>query len=69
MDLDQNARSRPASRGVLVERVTKQGWTVRGAAESLGMSERRAGVWLARHRAEGDRGLQDRSVRAHRVPR
>jgi len=68
MDLHQNARSCPASRAVLVERVTKSGWTVREAAVSLGISERRAYVWLARYRAEGQAGLRDRSSRPHRTP-
>lgn len=68
MDLHQNARSCPASRAVLVERVTKSGWTVRKAAVSLGISERRAYVWLARYRAEGQAGLRDRSSRPHRTP-
>jgi transposase InsO family protein len=69
MDLHKNARSCPASRAVLVERVTELGWTVRAAAEALGMSERRAHVWLARYRVEGEVGLQDRSSRPHRVAR
>jgi len=68
MDLHQNARSCPASRAVLVERVTQSGWTVREAAVSLGISERRAYVWLARYRAEGQAGLRDRSSRPHRTP-
>ncbi|HUK13834.1 MAG TPA: leucine zipper domain-containing protein, partial [Thermoanaerobaculaceae bacterium] len=72
MDLHQNARSCPASRVVLVKRVRELGWTVRSAAAAVGMSERRAYVWLARYRAEGEEGLQDRSSRprrmAHRVP-
>jgi transposase InsO family protein len=68
MDLHQNARSCPASRVVLVERVTKSGWTVREAAVSLGISERRAYVWLARYRAEGEAGLRDCSSRPHRTP-
>jgi transposase InsO family protein len=67
MDLHQNARSCPASRAVLVERVLWQGWTVREAAESIGISERRAYVWLARFRVEGQAGLHDRSSRPHRV--
>jgi transposase InsO family protein len=68
MELHQNARSCPASRALLVERVTRQGWTVREAAEVIGMSERRAYVWLARFRAEGAAGLRDRSSRPHCVP-
>lgn len=67
MDLHQNARSCPASRGVLVGRVLRQGWSIREAAASIGMSERRAYVWLARFRAEGEVGLRDRSSRPHRI--
>jgi transposase InsO family protein len=67
MDLHKNARSCPASRAVLVERVLGQGWTVGEAAESIGLSERRAYVWLGRFRVEGEAGLQDRSSRPHRV--
>jgi len=69
MDLHQNARSCPASRALLVERVMKQGWRVREAAEGIGLSERRAYIWLARFRQEGTVGLRDRSSRPHRVPR
>ena len=67
MDLHQNARSCPASRAVLVERVVTQGWTVLEAAGSIGMSEQRAYVWLSRFRAEGQAGLHDRSSRPHRI--
>jgi transposase InsO family protein len=69
MDLHQNARSCPASRALLVERVTKRGWSVREAATGIGLSERRAYVWLARFRREGMVGLRDRSSRPHRVAR
>ena len=69
MDLHQNARSCPASRALLVERVTKLGWTVREAAGSIGMSERRAYVWLSRFRAQGQAGLHDRSSRPQRMAR
>lgn len=67
MDLHKNARSCPASRAVLVERVLGQGWTVGEAAASIGLSERRAYVWLGRFRVEGEAGLQDRPSRPHRV--
>jgi len=68
MDLHKNARSSPASRTLLVERVMKQGWTVQGAADAAGMSERRAYVWLAWFRAEGHVGLRDRSSRPRWIP-
>jgi len=45
----------------LVDRIESDGWTVRQAAESAGISERTARKWLARFRAEGAAGLLDRS--------
>ena len=69
MDLHKNARSCPASRAVLVERVMALGWTVKGAAEAQGLSERAAYRWLARYRQEGPAGLMDRSPRPKRVAR
>jgi hypothetical protein len=45
----------------LVDRIERDGWTVRAAAESAGISERTARKWLARFRAEGPDGLVDRS--------
>ena len=69
MDLHQNARSCPASRALLVERVLVDGWTVREAAEAQGLSARSAYRWLRRYRKEGEAGLQDRSSCPHRIPR
>jgi transposase InsO family protein len=68
MDLHKNARSCPASRVLLVRRVVEEGWTVRKAAEAQGLSERAAYRWLARYRAEGVAGLEDRSSRPRRIP-
>ena len=68
MDLHKNARSCLASRVLLVRRVLEEGWTVRSAAEALGLSERAAYRWLARYREEGEAGLRDRSSRPRRVP-
>jgi transposase InsO family protein len=51
----------------LVDRVERDGWTVRAAAESAGISERTARKWLARFRAEGAAGLEDRSSAPHVV--
>jgi transposase len=56
-----NARLSPIGRRLLVDRVERDGWTVRDASESAGISERTARKWLARFRAEGPGGLQDRS--------
>ena len=68
MDLHKNAGSCPRSRAVLVSRVVEEGWTVARAAEAQGLSTRAAYRWLARYRAEGVAGLEDRSSRPHRVP-
>src|SRR5215210_7644074 len=56
-----NARLSPIGRRLLVDRIERDGWTVRAAAESAGISERTARKWLARFRAEGAPGLHDRS--------
>jgi transposase InsO family protein len=52
---------------LLVDRIERDGWTVRRAAESAGVSERTARKWLARFRAEGAVGLMDRSSAPHVV--
>ncbi len=56
-----NARLSPIGRRLLVDRIERDGWTVRAAAESAGISERSARKWLARFRTEGPGGLVDRS--------
>ena len=56
-----NARLSPIGRRLLVDRIERDGWTVRRAAASAGISERTARKWLARFRAEGAAGLVDRS--------
>jgi transposase InsO family protein len=68
MKLHGNARTCPRSRRLLVERV-ECGWTLRSAAAAAGVSERTAAKWRARWRAEGERGLLDRSSRPLCQPR
>jgi transposase InsO family protein len=68
MKLHANARTCPRSRRLLVERVEVRGWSVRRAASAAGVSERTAWKWLARWRAEGERGLIDRDCRPRRSP-
>jgi transposase InsO family protein len=68
MKLHGNARTCPRSRRLLVERV-ECGWTLRRAAAAAGVSERTAAKWCARWRAEGEKGLVDRSSRPLRQPR
>lgn len=67
MNLHSLARSCPASRALLVERVEKHRWSVEEAAEAAGLSTRRGYHWLARWRS-GD-GLQDASSRPERTTR
>lgn len=68
MNLHSSARTCPASRALLVERVGRQGWKVRDAASAAGISRRTAQKWLARFHAEGRSGLVDRSSAPHRSP-
>ncbi len=67
MNLHPNAKTTPAARRLLIDRV-RQGWTVRRAAEAVGISIRTAYKWLARYRTEGLAGLEDRSSRPQRSP-
>jgi DNA-directed RNA polymerase specialized sigma24 family protein len=69
MKLHGNARTCPKSRGLLVERVMRRGWSVTAAAEAAGVSERTVWRWLRRWREEGWAGLLDRSSRPRRSPR
>jgi transposase len=69
MNLHSSAKSCPASRALMVKRVLEGGWTVRDAAESIGISTRRAYRWLARFKVEGSDGLRDRSSQPHRLAR
>jgi transposase len=68
MRIHANARTCPKSRKLLVRRIEEEGWSLMVAAEAAGISERTAAKWLARWRAEGDLGLEDRSSAPKRVP-
>jgi transposase InsO family protein len=68
MKLHGNARTCPHSRLLIVRRVEEEGWSLARAAAAAGVSERTAAKWLARWRAEGHRGLADRSSAPRRVP-
>jgi transposase InsO family protein len=61
MKLHGNARLSPKGRLLLCRRVLDDGWSLAAAAEAAGVSERTAGKWLGRYRAEGQAGLLDRS--------
>lgn len=66
MNAHSGARTCPASRALLVQRVRAESWPVTRAAEALGISRRTAYKWLARD-AEGE-PLCDRSSRPRRRP-
>jgi transposase InsO family protein len=67
MKLHANARTCPKSRRLLVDRIDA-GWSVMGAAEAAGITDRTARRWMARWRAEGADGLFDRSSAPQRIP-
>lgn len=67
MDLHSGARTCPASRALLIQRITVEGWAVAAAAAAAGISVRTAYKWRARAR-QGE-ALRDRSSRPHRSPR
>ena len=68
MRLHRNAKTTPLMRGLIVDRVTRQGWTSPQAADAAGVSIRTVAKWCARRRA-GDTTLLDRSSRPVRQPR
>ena len=68
MNLHSGARTCPASRALLVQRVRELGWSVTRSAEAAGISRRTAHKWLGRH-LTGEAGcLQDRSSCPHHRP-
>jgi transposase InsO family protein len=54
---------------LLVCRVLDEGWTVADASLAAGVKERTSYKWLARFKAEGERGLLDRSSSPKHCPR
>lgn len=67
MNLHSGARSCPASRALLIERI-RRGCPITAAAEAAGISRRSAYKWIARHAREGNDGLRDRSSRPRSSP-
>ena len=65
----QNARTTFYSRALIVQRVLKEGKSVREVAEALGVSRRTVYKWLSRYRKGGQGALYDRSSRPRRSPR
>jgi transposase InsO family protein len=67
MNLHANAKLGPKGRLVICQRVIDRGWSLAQAAEAAGVSERTAGKWVRRFRAQGEPGLYDRSSAPRRV--
>jgi transposase InsO family protein len=67
MKLHGNAALTLKKRQLLVSRVIDDKWSLTKAAEAAEVSERTAGKWVTRFRAEGELGLLDRSSAPKRV--
>ena len=68
MDIHQHAKTTPQGRLLMVRRLA-DGWTVAKVAAALGVTARTVRKWQARHVAEGEAGLRDRSSRPLASPR
>ena len=62
-----NARLTVHGRKLIVER-DAAGWKQAHIAAAMGVSRKCVGTWIARYKAEGDAGLEDRSSRPHSSP-
>ena len=67
MELHANAALSLNKRRLLARRVVEEGWSLAEAAAAAEVSERTAGKWARRFRAEGEAGLVDRSSAPLRV--
>jgi transposase InsO family protein len=67
--LHRNAKTTPAMRALLVDRICQQHWSPAVAAAAAGISRRTAYKWLARHRRGGSAALEDASSTPHHQPR
>ncbi len=65
----KNARLTPLGRAEMVRRIVEERRSVADVAAGFGVSERTARKWLARWRAEGSAGLENRSSKPHRIAR
>jgi transposase InsO family protein len=67
MDVHKNAPLTPRGREAMVRRVVEGGQTPEAVSEAAGVCPRTVRKWVARYRAEGVAGLEDRSSRPHRL--
>ena len=63
MKLHRHARTTPAARALLVQRVIHEQWTQAEVAEGSGISVRTVAKWVRRYRHGGSAALEDRSSR------
>jgi transposase InsO family protein len=63
MKLHRNARTTPAARATLVQRVLHEQWTYAEVADGAGVSVRTVAKWVQRYRQGGMAALEDRSSR------
>ena len=68
MRVHPNAKTTPKGRALIMQRLEKDGWSVRETADAFGVSTRTVYKWRARYRQAGAAGLLDRTCRAHRLP-
>ena len=68
MELHKNARTCPASRLLMVQRI-EAGMPVISVAEMAGVNRRTASKWKSRYQQAGEAALMDRSSRPHHSPR
>ena len=66
MDVHKNAPLTPCGREAMVRRVVEGGQTPEAVSGAVGVCPRTVRKWVARYRAEGVAGLDDRSSRPHR---
>src|SRR3954469_15134341 len=67
MKLHANAALSLKGRCQLARRIVDEGWSLAEAAAAAEVSERTAGKWARRFRAEGEAGMFDRSSAPLRV--
>ena len=67
MDIHQHAKTTPSGRLLMVRRLA-DGWSAAKVPAAAGVTSKTVRKWQARHAAEGEAGLRDRSSRPHLSP-
>ena len=67
MDVHENAKTTPSGRLLMVQRLAG-GWPVARVAAAFGVTGKTVRKWRARHAADSEAGLRDRSSRPHASP-